>query len=425
MKLNLRDFGPKKNKSLFIIMTGLFVGQLFIGCVIVYFVSISQVKTFINNISNLARQDIAYKNGVWDTSKYDSDPEIPGNYRIYVITKDGFVIDRWRPVPGYLDTSDFKQLLTYSRPKSIHTVTNQNWRIYSLPITNSNNNVIGLVAVGRYGDFDESHQPLDGELKKTAQLIRQKLVVTNSDIDTNDLNVHDVPFETSFQIVDQYNHIHLKSDNSNTIDRLPNYIDPSYIASQLKTPSLNMIKSASTHEDFLAQTTPLKDNHGTPIGTIIVARTISPYLELIKNFAIIELLFGLVIIPAGYIFLLANGQKGASKFTTKLLKIHEVKTITFDKKSSYIKINNQKIAITYSTNQYFICVALFGSPKRKWETDELIEKFGMDHGPDSWRKIYDAMVSINKKAGQFLDSKIIISNNKTYQINPELVVKLT
>ncbi len=425
MKLNLEAADVRRYKTLLYVLVGLFAVQLVAGCIIIYFVSIAQTKSFINHISNLAHEDILYKNGTWDTSRYDSDPEIPGNYRIYVISKDGFVIDRWRPIPGYLDTSDFKQLLTYRSPRSIHTITDQNWRIYSLPINDSRGSVIGLIAVGRYGDREDFRVSSDNELIETARQIRHKITVEGSEIDTEDVNIHDVPFETSFQIVDQYNRIHLKSDNSNTIDRLPNYIDPSYITNQLRTPSLQTVKAAKTGESFLLQSSPIYDNHQIPVGTVIVARTISPYLDLIRNFAVINLLAAIIIIPAGYGVLIVNSKKRGGQPIEKLLKLQDIKTIKFDKKASEIKINNQKIAVSYSTNQYYMCAALFGSPKKKWETDDLIEKFGMDHGPDSWRKIYDAMVSINKKASSVVDSKLIISNNKTYQINPDYVVKVT
>src|SRR6185369_5717915 len=104
MRLALSRERLNRHKIVFIALIVFYLIQLIGGAVVFYFATISQTKALTNNISQIAKQDISYRDGKWDTSKYDSDPDIP-NYRMYVITKDGYVIDRWQPIPGYLDTS--------------------------------------------------------------------------------------------------------------------------------------------------------------------------------------------------------------------------------------------------------------------------------------------------------------------------------
>lgn len=94
------------------------LAQIAIGALAIYAAASHEVKNSLNSTIQRVKADVHYKDGHWDTSKYDTNPEIPGSYRLYFIAKDGFVIDRWRPIPGYLDTSDFKQLSAYSSPRT-------------------------------------------------------------------------------------------------------------------------------------------------------------------------------------------------------------------------------------------------------------------------------------------------------------------
>jgi len=90
-----------------------------------------------------------------------------------------------------------------------------------------------------------------------------------------------------------------------------------------------------------------------------------------------------------------------------------------------LRINDQQVQLTYATNQYYFCQALFASLKKKWENDELLEKFGEDFDKDGWRKVYDAMAEINRKTAPFLTEKLVVIDNKTYRINPHLAAKIS
>jgi len=409
-----------------LVLFGWYVAQLVVGLVIIHLLSGSILKTMITNAATNVQQDLVYKDGTWDTSKYDADPEVPGQFRVYVVTKDGFVIDRWRPIPGYLDTSNLKQLLVYQTPQTVHTVTNQNWRVYSQAITNSQHTTIGAVAIGSYDVADDRLENTDQDLISTAQRLVAKIKVHDGAIDVSAINFHDVAFDTPFQVVDQYNRILIKSDSSNSLDTLPDYIDASYIRSQLLGPTLHTIKSSQTNERFLVTSLPLRDSFNNPVGMVIIGKTTAPFINIEKGYIWFDSLASLAILLvfAGLLF-----SWGKTDFDTAAKKHHllnqkYISSISFDKAASALLINDHKIAISFATNQYYMCQALFGSPKKKWEIDELLEKFGDDDSIDGWRKVYDAMNSINKKTSAYMKEKVFVTNNRTYQLNPELLKKL-
>jgi len=414
----------QRHKRVVLLLVGLMVAQIVIGAAIIYGGGLAQTRGYIQTISDRAVDDITYKNGVWDTARYDSDPEIPGNYRMYIITKDGFVIDRWRPIAGYLDTSDFRQLMSYHSPSTVHTITGQDWRILSLPVVHAGNTV-GVVTVGRLLSFPTEPGVIlvDQELHDSATTLLKNLTVQDNTPDASAINVRSIPFTISFQIVDQYNRILLKRDTANSVDRLPNYIDPSYIADNLERQSIKIIQANGIGERYLVNSTPLKDPEGAPIGTIIVARTIDPFVDLMNNFIVIGTLTGALLLIAGLIMLMRLGEPASNNYDAQspLLQADEIHSINFLKDKCLIHINDQEIAVSYATNQYYMCRALFSRPTKKWETDELVEQFGIDHGIEAWRKLYDAMSSINKKCHVVMEPNLILASNKTYRINPELL----
>lgn len=95
--------------------------------------------------------------------------------------------------------------------------------------------------------------------------------------------------------------------------------------------------------------------------------------------------------------------------------------VCFDKEKSELKIDGKPTPIPYSSNQYYLCEALFGNPKKRWENDELLEKFGVNTDLSNAkikRQPYDAMIAINKKIAR-LSPDLIQYKNKTFQINPK------
>lgn len=431
----LRTF-PKKvldksrgHKAILLPLIVVMALQLVFFATVLCVTAINQTRNFISTINNRVREDIHYKqDGTWDTTAYDTDPEIPGNYRLYVITKDGYVIDRWRPINGYLNTSDLRYLLNYQQPGTTRSITGQSWRLYTLPIKNNEGTVVGGITTGSYNFTDDTVPSTDTKLTTIAQQLAKDVRVKGSDIDTSPINVREVPPGISFQIVDSSNTIHVKSDNSSSIDCMPNYIDPSYITRELGSPAFRQLKDKYTHDLFVARSHPVYDAKGNAVATVIVARSVSPNLVVLKVY-----IFANILIDALLIGLTMSLRDRWAKYFSKgldqqqaneLLSLDEITSIRFDKSGCTLLINNCCVPITYATNQYYMCLALLGAPKKKWHTDELLEKFGETNFRDGWRKIYDSMTSINKKTSVIMSERLIVSINKTYQINPALTSKI-
>lgn len=396
-----------------------FVIQLFAGIVIIYEISMVQTGRYVQQTAKRVKEDIIYNNGKWDTSAYNADPQLPGTYPLYILTTDGFVIERWKPLHGFLDLSDFNHLLTYQSPQTIHTITNQDWRIYSLPIQEGHA-TIGVITVSYFNPQTPLLDVTDQKIKMNAAYIAAHIIIQHGKIDTANLDTRKIPYDVAFQIVDQFNRILAKNNNNNSIDRIPNFIDASYVANALQTTGTLQVTDSQTQERFLLVSVPILDSHTLPVGVIVVGKSVSYIQGLLVSYLLWESIVGMISI--GITMIIIKRIQKKDKYNVH--KITSVKTITFNKIESVITINTVKIPIPYATNQYSLCAALFAAPKKRWEVDELLERFGENQEKGSWRKVYDAMIMINKKVRDIVDLKLIFIKNKTYSINPELRDKI-
>lgn len=412
-------------KKIFGIYIVFFVIQLIVGSFLIYQVAINQTTDSLNQVTNRVKEDITYKNGSWDTHRYIADPELPGTFPVYILSADGFVIDRWKPVHGFLDTSDVRRLLSYQTPGTMNTPTNQSWRILSKPIM-SNDTTLGIITVSYFNQEGDTAS-IDAKLQESITAIESKLRIKNNTIDTTNLDVRDITFGVAVQIVDKFNRIIVKNNNTNSIDQIPNYIDASYIGTVANASPVRQIQDSDTGERFLLVSTPMFDTNGSIIGVIVVGRSISYIEQILKNFVILDGILGIILagifgmISLGFIrgYILQKAQSSVIESNKK----HEIDHIAFDKKSGTLVLDDHEIHIPYATNQYYLCEALFASPKKRWEIDELLEKFG-EQDLTNWRKVYDTMLIINKKVTPIIDNKLIVAHEKTYQINPVLASKI-
>jgi hypothetical protein len=405
-----------------------FLLQIISGIACLYIFYLHQATAALETAAQRIVEDIHFNNGAWDMAEYNSDPEVPGRYRLYVFAKDGFVIDRWRPIPGYLDVSDFKHLLSYTTPATIHTVTNQDWRLYSLPLTTENNNTIGVITVSFFDSGKMDPATIDLKLKQVAELIKTKLQITNETIKVSSLDTRFVPFNISFQVVNRYNQILIKSNSASSMDRIPNFIDPSYVTREIDQAVTRQVTDPVTKETYLIVPKVFYDDQKNPVGLIVVGRTIQDIYDLLRIFLIVQGATGILLSIIGSLWLkeryVTKNHSQSNIDPLSLLPTEKITSIHFSKAKSTVTINDQPLHFTYASNQYVFCATLFSAPKKKWENDELLEKLGEAHSTDGWRKMYDAMTSINKKAHTLIQPKLIITNNKTFQINPDLVGKI-
>lgn len=416
------------NKSIYRIISILFfvsfLLQVVVGSIIVYESALKDSRDYVLTSIKRIENDINYSNGKWNLYRYNADPNAADTYPIYILGSDGYVVDRWKPVFGYLDTSDFKHLITFTTPQTINTPTNQKWRMYSKLVTGSNNAVIGVITVSYFNPTDDNTS-VDTKISNEADIIASKIIVKNDQITNISIDPRDLNYDVAYQVVDQYNKILAKSNNSNSIDRIPNFIDSSYVGNLIDNPGFQQIQDNKTSEKFIVYATPLTDSNNDTVGVLVVGKSISFIDNILVNYIISKLIYGFIITVVFATFALWVIRRYLNKYLREnRFKEEEIKKISFNKASSTIYIDDLEIAIPYATNQYTLCATLFSAPRKHWETDELLEKFGEHELENNWRKVYDTMLIVNKKVSQYASIKLIISKDKVYQLNPQLLSKI-
>ncbi len=411
-------------KKLAVILIMLCTAWFLAGAVIIYYTYTTSTENALDRIIKRVQDDIDITDGSWDLARYNADPVLPGRFRIYVFSSDGFVVDRWRPIASYLDTSDFKNLITYQKPQTVSTIANETWRMYARPIKDDSGATVGVITTA-YSHPDTSQlAKTDAVLADAAAMIHKDITVKDGRIDVSEVDGRNVPLEVSYQIVDRYNGILGKSRNTNQLDRTPDFIDPSYIKQGLGSTTSKQIRSQDGDSRFLVKSAPLIDNHGVQSGVVVVGTTISLLYEVLFVYLLVGGLLGLIVLVV-FLHLLSRFIRTLTPpVHDKPYPLKEITTISFSPKEALLTVNDRSLKLTYATNQYCMCRAVFSAPKKRWENDELIEKFGEELDNNSWRKVYDAHAAINKKTAALMVPDLISINNKTYQLNPKLVKKI-
>lgn len=395
----------------------------FIQTIISYFyirqISLTQVQRELEQLSLTIKNDIRFENGKWDLSLYTSDPRTPHPQGssgfplpLYIVTANGFVIERNQPITGLLDSSDFDKVQSYLQPTTLNTVTNENWRVFARPVE-SNGRLLGDIVVAYYNEQNRSTAEIDPKLQANLEIIASKLSTANGKIDVSKVDVRNVHYDVSFEIVDSFNKVLLNNG------RMPTFIDRSYVAKELEAPATRIVKDSNTNEDFYVTSVKINDKNGAPIGLIAAGRSIQEVQRTLNAYLIFAAISGLLILlPLAWLI-----YEFVSQMAKRMIVIHEKKKshtpilnkITFNKKESILMLNEQQIQIPYASNQYYILSTLFSNPKKRWEQDEILEKFGEVEGEEGWRKVYDAHLAINKKVG----FKLIDYRDKLFRIHPD------
>lgn len=402
-----KKYITKKKIALFTAVAFIFI---VLTCLLISSLQIIQIKEQIKQKINFIQKDVKIKDGSWDLSFYNRDSQLVGNYPLYFFTSEGFVLDRRSPIPGYLDTSDFRRLLLYKKTQTVITITNQTRRIASLPIM-QNGKPVAVIAVSYFDPQKEGLSEIDKKLAKNLVYLHSKIKIVKGEIAIQNFEEKDIDYDVSFVIVDSYNSILRKTNNINSIKRIPIFIDPSYLKSLIKHERIHIVYDSFKREYVLLLSRPLLNEHKTPIGVIIVGQSLSPILSLMQWFilgeSILLILFSLAVT---HIFFRRNS-------VDKPIKTNE---IIFNEKKGLLIIGAKEIEIPYATNQYYLVQSLFTYPKKRFETDELLKRFGEDIEENNWRKVYDTMIKVNKKVLHVFPKKLILNQNKTYQLNPTI-----
>jgi len=410
-------FGIFKNQKLFIfIVFTAFLLQFVTGIFMFFMTSINQLQIQLDRKIQQIKADIRFDNDRWDLSLYNADPQLLGTEPLYFIAVDGFVLDRRSPIRGFLDTSDHKRLLSYTSPQTIKNITGNLRRVYAKPILDQDKPV-GVVGVSYYNPPDEILDQIDAKLMHTADDILTKISTHLGVIDTSQLDVRRIPNDLSFTIVDAYNSILIKTANVNSIDRIPNFIDPSYVKNITNSGLTRMIRDSQTSELFLIKISPILQDENL-IAIVVVGKSIEPAISTLQQYIIFEGVVSLLIVSFA-IYLLVFTKISTNEDITKSITF---KQVAFSEKRGKLTVNGRNIEIPYATNQYYLLKMLFSKPTKRWETDELLDRFGEDPELENGRKVYDAMISVNKKVSKVIPLKLILNQNKTYQLNQEFSI---
>ncbi len=391
----------------------------------------NQVKKFLQQTSTQIAIDLRYKNKKWDTSYYLSDTELPYDITSYIFTSDGFIIDRAAPISGFLDTSDFNYINSFTDFQTYTSPINELWRLYSTPIVRENKTQ-GSILVSIFSPQLAAVNELDERLKTNAELINSMIGYKDDELDLSKFNIKQIGFDISYLIVDSFNNV-LAEDGGP-----PAYIDRSYVSKALNIKNFQIIKDELTKENFLIVNKPILENQDKPIGVVVVGQSIKPIENILKNqifFSVVSGLFVLITIFLLGVYLfreefsLAVSSK-AKALTNSILEKQKPKfinpgSIKFDKAKNSILLDSEKIIVPPDTNQFYFCQTLFSQPKRKWENDELLEKMGIDPDEKNSRAVYDAYFVLNKKTKTKINNNLFVCSGRTYFINPNYLSKVT
>lgn len=385
-------------------------------------VVLSQMTKTLQNISKRIQKDITIKNGKWDMSAYRSDPQTPypnGSsgfpYTLYIVTADGFVIERNQPITGYLDSSDIKKVLQYSSPQTIETITNEKWRVLSVPIK-FKDKTEGAIFVSYYDPKPESSDKIDKILADSITNIQKKLTITDESINVRNIDIRDIHYEVSFEIINKYNIVLLNNG------RTPSFIDPSYISKEINLQKEKKVIDQNTQHLNEVYVQPIYDNRKNIFGLIIVGESVNDINEIMQKFIVYSIAVNIVfIIPLILLSLFIIKRRLSEKLSKHLISMNDKpSSIAFNKKESYLEIDGIKLLIPYASNQYYICEAILLHPQKRWEEDELRTKFGEIEEAGKKRSVYDAMLAVNKKTNY----KLIICKDRTYFFNKEYISAL-
>lgn len=389
--------------------------QLLIGVILIFIIEFSEINQSLETKLKYVQEDISFNGQNWDLNRYSSDSRLLGYFPLYIIDKQGFILDRRTNISGFLDTSDFSDLLKYSEPQTITTLTGVKRRIYSRKITNSANETLGVVVLSIINPIEENINTTDQKLIINLNYLLSKIKIIDNKINVSEVDSKQIPFDISFNLVDRFNTVLLKNANVNNFGRTPNNIDPSYYKSIIYNEQ-KIVRDQSTGEIYLLKTKVYYDQHKVDQAIIIIGNSLNQFIHLIYFYFISSGICSIIFYLIWYLFI-TNSNLLVKKVTS--IKIY------FDPKKSLLYIDNTTVKIPYATNQYYLIKILLSNPQKQWETDEIFDKFGDQNIKYNWRKIYDTMVMLNKKVFPYIQDKLIINEDKIYHLNPKYFKELS
>lgn len=370
-----------------------------------FLIELSEVKSVAKRIN----EDISLKNQKWNLFYLNSDPVLPGGESHYIIASDGFIVERWRPVNGLLDTARLSYILNFSNLETVSTPSNEKWRVLSSPIY-ADSEIIGAIFVSSYINEGSDLKIIDERIAKDMAYVKKFITVVNDKIDVSKLDLRGTHYDVSIKVVDKFNQILTKSNNSNAIERAPIYIDASYLRYFLEKDKVFI--HFDGFEPYLVVSKIVEDQVKEDKGVIVVARSLASNIKILSQyFGSMLLIFAIVILGHSII---------DSKFGTGKM-IDDIKFLIDD---GVLKINKNEIVIYKETIQYQLIKVLFANPKKEFNYSEIIINENKEPESHQWKSVYDAVVVVNRKTEKYLSKKLIKVANKKFYIDKSFQKKV-
>lgn len=401
-----------------------FILYLIANYFIIYFLSVSDIKAYLNrSVVNVA-SDFEYVGGKWNTERYLADISTPTEIPLYVYATDGFLMDRINVIHGLLDTSNFDYASSFKQPTTIISPAGETWRVVSHLIDRNGQNK-GTILVAYFEPKGIPTKEIDVKLQETALMLDSKIQLTGDSLDVSRVNQKEVDANISFEIVDTFNRSLM------SIGGAPAFIDKSYVQDALSSHGFRKVYDRNTHTPYLVYSQPIVSNNVT-VGVVVAGKGLDQlektlgyqlWFSLIAGFVAI-LLFVIVVVYLYRHDISDVVQERVDNLANPAPP--EIHSMSFDRGKGNIVVNKDSyILIPADSHQFDICSLLFQSPTKNFDTLDLAEAIGdQDSSDNVARMVYDSVLSINDKVRRVLRVQLITRKNHQYRINPELASKI-
>lgn len=376
-----------------------------INIFVLKYVGLNNLEKNLTAHNKKVANNLSYVDGSWDIQSYLHDESINRLQPLYIITSEGFFIDRRFPITDFLDTSDYHFASSFVTPQLITTPTGNSWIMYSRYIINNSINY-GVLTLGLPSSVPSQTEELSRLIITSADSLLSQIQISHNEIDPTKITTKNLSNLISFQIINNTSQILYNFGN------LPSYIDRSRV-SQLIHKQYANVTDKKSHRQYLLAVAPLRFN-GLNQGVVISGLPLDSFSDNFKIYTLVLLvsLFGL------YLFL-NNFMSRQNKKPSKSL------SLKFDKSHQCLVYNQQILSLPLNSNQYYLAKLLVAHPNKIFETDELAELiFGSTDfslNRKYWRQLYDSARLLNGKFINKFGKKLVITSSKSFILNPDLV----
>lgn len=386
-----------------------FLIQIVLGCVIAFHLTYKENHSSyqtLNKLNTRIRESIVHDRTGWSLSRYIADPLTPhpsgsGGFSdtLYIIMSDGFVIERNLPLAGFLDSGQYQYLHEFQTPQTVEPMPRETWRIQSKKATYGSNEV--MIGVAVYHPERFVSEVVNAKLTSALDYITRQVSLRDHGVLLPPIDMRQIDYDVSFEIV--------SSENKTIVNngRMPSYIEKSRFFDELHTPQQRTIVDATNHTSYLVLRTEIPNSDGS-VGAIILSAKPALTIKTVIRAYWLEI--------AAYIGIQSLLYAGTAYFIRRKFAPRQVSTISFDVARGLLLIDDRQIMIPTDTIQFKLCKRLLLPPFQAHTGTQLLDEGDGDLQKD-WRKVYDAVVLLNRKIEHLLPTKLIEVHHRHFSLS--------